>query len=91
MRRARTAATHGCAAPGCNERVGKAMLMCRTHWFRLPVALRDAVTSAWKAERMGDWATACVQARAWIRDHPERPRPPALSHLELSHPENARS
>lgn len=38
---------HDCPATGCTRRVGSGMLMCRSHWFMVPKAQRDAVWDAW--------------------------------------------
>jgi hypothetical protein len=40
--------SHECPADGCKRRVGTAMLMCRTDWFRVPKPLRNAVWAAWR-------------------------------------------
>lgn len=41
---------HGCHWPGCGKNVPPAMWGCRTHWFKLPPALRARV---WRAYRPG--------------------------------------
>lgn len=43
-----TSAAHDCPATGCTARVGRGQLMCRTHWFMVPKALRDAIWDAWR-------------------------------------------
>ena len=35
--------SHECHAIGCHQDVPPRMFMCKTHWFMLPKALRDAV------------------------------------------------
>jgi hypothetical protein len=42
--------THTCHAHGCTLAVPPARFMCRTHWFTLPIELRDAV---WREYRPG--------------------------------------
>jgi hypothetical protein len=37
------ASGHTCHAKGCDVRVPRRLFMCRWHWYRLPVTLRDAV------------------------------------------------
>ena len=38
---------HDCPARGCTARVALHMLMCRPHWFMVPLAQRRAVWAAW--------------------------------------------
>lgn len=38
---------HTCHADGCNTLVPPRMFMCRTHWFMVPKAMRDAVWDAY--------------------------------------------
>ena len=40
--------THECPAVGCTREVRQDMLMCRNHWFMVPLPLRRAVWSAWQ-------------------------------------------
>lgn len=42
--------SHTCHAHGCNRPVPPSMWGCRTHWFSLPKAVRDAV---WREYRSG--------------------------------------
>lgn len=39
---------HHCHWPGCDAIVPPAMWGCRTHWFRLPMKLRNAIWFAYK-------------------------------------------
>lgn len=41
---------HTCHADGCNTRVPPRMFMCKTHWYALRKALRDAI---WREYRPG--------------------------------------
>lgn len=41
---------HVCHANGCVLPVPRRMFMCKTHWYRLPKAMRDAI---WQAYRPG--------------------------------------
>lgn len=41
---------HTCHATGCTVAVPPKMFMCRSHWFALPKALRDAI---WRTYRPG--------------------------------------
>lgn len=38
---------HRCAAVGCNEEVPAARLMCRSHWFMVPLDIRRTVWAAY--------------------------------------------
>ncbi len=39
---------HLCPGPDCKRQVGSDMLMCRTHWYQVPRALRNRVWAAWR-------------------------------------------
>jgi hypothetical protein len=39
--------SHECPGPGCGRQVPGHMLMCRSHWYQVPPALRSAVWAAW--------------------------------------------
>lgn len=38
---------HNCPASGCTLNVATHKLLCRTHWYMVPRALREAVYAAW--------------------------------------------
>lgn len=44
------AATHACAARGCGTQVPRRLLMCRTHWSKVPADIRASI---WLAYRPG--------------------------------------
>lgn len=46
--------SHTCHWPDCQRAVPPAMWGCRTHWFTLPKALRDAI---WREYRPGQEIT----------------------------------
>jgi hypothetical protein len=52
---------HECPAEGCTRAVSPAMLMCRTHWYLVPVPLRGDVWAAW-ADGAGQGTLAHCQA-----------------------------
>lgn len=52
---------HGC--PGCGTPVSRSLVACRTCWWALPAALRDAINAAWQQRRRTPASTAA------IRDH----------------------
>lgn len=39
---------HACHWPGCSKQVPPAMWGCKTHWFKLPKALRDRIWAAYQ-------------------------------------------
>jgi hypothetical protein len=42
-----------CHLPLCEARIGRGQLMCREHWFMVPLAQRQAVNRTWRAYRSG--------------------------------------
>ena len=64
---------HTCHWPGCPKAVPPAMWGCKTHWFKLPKRLRDAI---WKTYVPGQEITktpsaaymrVAYEVRHWIR------------------------
>jgi hypothetical protein len=39
---------HDCPATRCTREVRQEMLMCSSHWYMVPAALRTAVWNAWQ-------------------------------------------
>lgn len=76
MTNAKVAATfgeHRCHALRCTEPVPPKMLMCKTHWYMVPPALRKAVWTYYRpgqeidknpSEEYVKWANKAVQAVA---------------------------
>lgn len=65
---------HHCHWPGCEVQVPPAMWGCKTHWFRLPIRLRNMV---WAAYRPGqevngtpseEYHDVMVAVERWIRE-----------------------
>lgn len=63
---------HHCHWTGCTRQVPPAMWGCKTHWFMLPIALRNKV---WAAYRPGqeidgtpsaDYVAVAREVQAWI-------------------------
>lgn len=72
VRRAPLRKGHTCHWPGCTREVPPAMWGCKTHWFRLPQALRNRI---WRAYRPGqeedrniseDYLKVAREAQEWI-------------------------
>jgi hypothetical protein len=51
-----------CSWPDCPQQVPIAMLMCKTHWFRLPPSIRSAI---WAAYRPGQEEDGEVSDAYW--------------------------
>lgn len=54
---------HTCHAIECEVPVPPAMLMCKPHWFRVPLALRNRV---WKEYNNGITKAYCAAAKAAV-------------------------
>lgn len=68
---------HECPG-GCGRRdIAYTQLSCRPCWFRLPMALRTAVTTAWQNRRqpggLARHSDAIRAAKDWYRTHPIKP------------------
>lgn len=72
-----TVLKHRCAAQGCTREVPVRMLMCRTHWFRVPLHLRNRIWAGYHRGMDADYHERVAQAVAYLKANPERinPRP----------------
>ena len=52
-----------CDAPGCSSEIPRSRLMCRPHWFALPIHLRREIIASRAEGRIRDWSAACLAAR----------------------------
>lgn len=65
---------HECHWPGCKKQVPPAMWGCKTHWFKLPKALRDRIWATYQPgqEETLDVSDAYLDAadevQRWIRE-----------------------
>ena len=39
--------TRSCPRPGCDRKIRRDQYACRNDWFALPVAIRNAINTAW--------------------------------------------
>lgn len=71
--------SHTCHWPGCPVEVEPQLWGCRTHWYRLPMAIRRDI---WRYYRPGQEITkdpsdayigAARRAREWAFDQSQRP------------------
>ena len=79
---------HHCHWTGCTKSVPAAKWGCKTHWFKLPYFIRNAI---WIAYRPGQESTkspsreyveAARRAQDWIRaNHPPKPSQPVQEKL----------
>lgn len=54
---------HTCHAISCDTPVDPSLLMCRAHWFRVPLAMRNAV---WREYHNGITKDYCAAAKAAV-------------------------
>jgi hypothetical protein len=63
---------HRCHARGCGIAVPPTMLMCRTHWWKVPKRVRDAVWSSYRRGQCDDgrpsaeWLEAASAAIGYV-------------------------
>jgi hypothetical protein len=60
-----------CCAPGCNEPLARDYVACPDHYFKIPAALRAALTAAWRnwrATETRDSEQAYQRARRRVID-----------------------
>lgn len=78
---------HTCHAIACNKPVAPEMLMCRAHWFSVPLALRNRVWSTYRDGQCDTFdptsaycqaAKAAVTAVAEKEGRPIRPDDPKM-------------
>jgi hypothetical protein len=69
---------HTCHWPGCTKQVPPAMWGCKSHWFVLPVSIRNKI---WAAYRPGQEVTmtpsaaylqVAKEAEVWIKQRLEK-------------------
>ena len=66
---------HYCHWPGCQRQVPPAMWGCKTHWFRLPKAIRDKIRRTFQPGQEKDgkpsaaYVEAAEEAQRWITAH----------------------
>lgn len=74
VKRAGQTRDHHCHWPGCTEQVPPAMWGCKTHWFKLPKALRDRVWATYASGQEIDmtpsreYLDVADDVQRWIRE-----------------------
>ncbi len=74
--------THGCPG-GCGSQVRRELFACRPDWFRLPHALRAAISGAWTDGDKGGHLLAMADAIEWFRRNPRQSPAPAARPPQL--------
>ena len=65
---------HTCHWPDCMTQVPPAMWGCKTHWFKLPLALRNRIWAVYRPGQEVDmspsieYIEAAKMVRAWIQE-----------------------
>ncbi len=54
--------THKCAVTGCVRRVDESLLMCRPHWYAVPVELRRRVWAGYRGGMGAEYEVAVAAA-----------------------------
>lgn len=58
-----------CPILGCMNKIGERQVMCKTHWFKVPKHLRDAVWNEYRLDRGGEEHRAVLfQAIRHVQD-----------------------
>lgn len=66
---------HTCHWPDCNKQVPPAMWGCKTHWFKLPLDLRNRVWATYKPGQeitmtpSTAYLAVADQVEKWIREN----------------------
>lgn len=66
---------HACHWPGCDKQVSPARWGCKTHWFRLPCALRNKVWATYRPGQEKDMSPSenylkvAHEVQQWIVDN----------------------
>ena len=64
--------SHECPVPDCAITIGDHKLMCRQHWFALPIKLQNRVYRAWAGGYGADTAEHAAAMQEAIMHHLER-------------------
>jgi hypothetical protein len=74
VRQAKQTRSHTCHWPACGKQVPPAAWGCRSHWYKLPTAIRNRIWAAYRAgqeETPGrvsrQYVEAAQEAQEWIR------------------------
>jgi hypothetical protein len=68
-----SATQHTCHWPGCEKIVAPSMWGCHTHWFRIPLKLRNQIWAAYKPGQeisktpSEAYLAAAREVQEWIR------------------------
>lgn len=63
---------HTCPAPGCTRQVPRTQFACRSDWYRLPLDIRAAINTGYRAQALGGQHRAAMgDAIDWYRANPK--------------------
>lgn len=57
---------HTCPVPGCKKQVPYEQLACRSHWYALPLDLRNRVWRAYRGRSDEDHLMVVAEAIEWL-------------------------
>lgn len=60
--------THQCPIEGCEAGVPTSKLMCRRHWSRVPLVIRDTIEDAARRRQSKRWLAAVRQAEQAVNE-----------------------
>lgn len=66
---------HDCHWPECETEVPPAMWGCKTHWYKLPISIRNKIWAAYVPGQevtmtpSREYIAAAREAQQWIREH----------------------
>lgn len=75
VRRQRQDRRHTCHWPGCETQCPPAMWGCKSHWFKLPKRLRDAIWDAYvpgqeqRLDPSDEYLDVAYEVQVWIEEH----------------------
>lgn len=75
VRRQGQTRNHTCHWPDCEAQVPPAMWGCKTHWFRLPKCLRDAIWDTYVPGQevtmtpSREYIAVAREVQEWIKEH----------------------
>ena len=59
---------HECPIDGCDKKVHRTKLFCRSHWYMVPKPLRDAIWAGYRAGMDKSYWEAVREARRLVNE-----------------------
>lgn len=63
--------SHECAVPGCGSVIVAGLLMCKRHWYQVPLNLRSRVNRTWRGYVSVEREAPPAQKLAALRSYRE--------------------